>query len=113
MNGIKNRIQLVGHLGAAPAIYTFDNGTNKATLSLATNETYTNRSGEKVEETHWHTVVAFGKMAETMERLLDKGSQVMVEGRLTNRSWETDEGEKRYVTEVIVNEFLLLSKKAA
>ena len=80
---------------------------------MATNETYKNQKGEKVEETQWHNIVAWGKTAELMEQLLAKGKEVMVEGKLTSRSYEDKEGNKRYITEVVAQEFLLLGAKQA
>jgi len=112
MNTLKNKVQLIGNLGNDPEIFTFDNGTKKATLSIATNESYTNKAGEKVDDTQWHNVVFFGKTAEVAEKYLMKGSEVAVEGKLTSRSYETKEGEKRYVTEVVASELLMLGKKA-
>jgi single-strand DNA-binding protein len=113
MNALKNKVQLIGNLGDKPEIFTFDNGNKKAKISIATNERYTNKAGEKVEETTWHNCVAFGKTAEIMESYLEKGSEVAIEGKLSNRSFETKEGEKRYITEVIVNDLLMLGKKKA
>jgi single-strand DNA-binding protein len=111
MNSLKNKVQLIGNLGNAPEVKTLDGGNKLARLSLATNETYKNSKGEKVTETQWHNVIAWGKTAEIVEKYFTKGIEVMVEGKLINRNYTDKEGVKRYVTEVQANELLILSKK--
>ncbi|WP_272150767.1 single-stranded DNA-binding protein [Tenacibaculum aiptasiae] len=111
MNALKNRVQLIGNLGNDPEIINLDNGKKIAKFSLATNETYKNSEGEKVTDTEWHYIVAWNKIAEIIEQYLQKGSEVMIEGKLTSRSFEDKEGVKRYVTEVICNELLMLGGK--
>ncbi|MCD8404398.1 single-stranded DNA-binding protein [Tenacibaculum dicentrarchi] len=111
MNILKNKVQLVGNLGNDPEIITLESGKKLAKFSLATNETYKNSAGEKVTDTQWHNLIAWGKIAELIEKYLKKGKEVMVEGKLTYRSYEPSEGEKRYVTEITVNEFLMLGAK--
>jgi single-strand DNA-binding protein len=111
MNALRNKVQLIGHLGANPEVKKLDGGKTIAKFSMATNESYKNQKGEKVEETQWHNIVAWGKTAELMEQLLAKGKEVMVEGKLTSRSYEDKEGNKRYITEVVAQEFLLLGAK--
>jgi len=111
MNTLKNKVQLIGNLGNAPEVKTLDGGTKLARLSLATNETYKNSKGEKVTETQWHNVIAWGKTAEIVEKYFTKGIEVMVEGKLINRNYTDKEGVKRYITEVQANELLILSKK--
>jgi single-strand DNA-binding protein len=113
MNALRNKVQLIGHLGANPEVKKLDGGKTIAKFSMATNESYKNQKGEKVEETQWHNIVAWGKTAELMEQLLAKGKEVMVEGKLTSRSYEDKEGNKRYITEVVAQEFLLLGAKQA
>ena len=110
MNSLKNKVQLIGNLGNDPEIITMENGTKLAKFSIATNETYKNAQGEKVTDTQWHNVVAWGKTAEIAESYLVKGKEVAIEGKLTSRSYETKEGEKRYITEVRCNELLMLGK---
>ncbi len=110
MNALRNKVQLIGHLGKDPEIVNLDNGSKLAKFSIATNETYKNTEGEKVTDTQWHNVVAWGKTAELVENYLIKGKEIALEGKLVNRSYETKEGEKRYVTEVRCNELLLLGK---
>lgn len=110
MNAMKNRVQLIGNVGNDPEIKTLENGKKLANLNIATNEKYTNDKGEKVEQTEWHRVTAWGKTAEIIEKYVVKGKEVAVEGKLTHRSYDDKNGEKRYVTEVVVSEILLLSK---
>lgn len=110
MNAIRNKVQLIGHLGNDPEIKNFETGKKLATLTLATNEVYKNDKGEKVEETQWHKVVAWNKNAEIIEKYVTKGKEIAVEGKLVHRSYDDKNGEKRYVTEVVVNELLLLGK---
>ncbi len=90
---------------------TFDSGKKMATFSLATNETYLNAKGEKVEDTQWHNIVIWGKKADIAEKYLKKGSEVAVQGKLINRSYESN-GEKKYITEISLNELLMMDKKA-
>ena len=110
MNALRNKVQLIGNLGNDPEIVNLEKGSKLAKFSIATNETYKNAKGEKVTETQWHNVVAWGKTAELVENYLTKGKEVAIEGKLTNRSYETKEGEKRYITEVKCNEILLIGK---
>ncbi|MFD2036748.1 single-stranded DNA-binding protein [Belliella marina] len=111
MSGIKNRVQLIGRLGAKAEINQFDSGKVKANIRLATNEKYRNAKGEKVEETIWHNVVAWDKVASTLEKYTDKGSEIGIVGKLSSRSYEDKEGNKKYITEVIADEVLLLGDK--
>ena len=110
MKMLRNRVQLIGNLGADPEIVNMESGTKLARFSLATNDTYQNSQGEKVTDTQWHNVVAWGKTAEIVEKYLVKGKEVAVEGKLVNRSFENSEGVQRYVTEVRCNELLMLGK---
>ena len=111
MNTLKNKVNLIGRLGAKPVTQSFDSGAKKIRLSVATNERFKNKKGEWEENTQWHTVIAWGKMCDRVERILDKGSEVVIEGRIVNRSYETKEGEKRFSTEIELNEFVLLNGK--
>ena len=111
MKNLKNKVQLIGHLGANPEIKNLEGGKTLARFSIATNDTYKNAKGEKVEDTQWHNVVTWGKTAEIAEKYLKKGSEVAVEGKLTSRTWEDKEGQKKYTTEVVVHEILMLGKK--
>jgi single-strand DNA-binding protein len=111
MNTLRNKVQLIGNLGNNPEIITLDSGKKLAKFSIATNETYKNAQGEKVTETQWHNVVAWNKTAEIVENYLEKGKEVAIEGKLTSRSYDDKEGNKRYITEIIVNELLMLGSK--
>ena len=108
MNTLRNKVQLIGNLGNAPEIITLESGKKLAKFSLATNENYKNAKGEKVTDTQWHNIVAWNKTAEIIEKYLEKGNEVAIEGKLTSRSYETKEGDKRYVTEIVCNELLML-----
>lgn len=110
MNTLRNKVQLIGNLGNNPEIITLEDGKKLARFSIATNESYKNAQGEKVENVCWHNLVAWNKVAEIAEQYLVKGKEIAIEGKLTNRSYETKAGEKRYVTEVIINELLMLGK---
>jgi single-strand DNA-binding protein len=111
MYALKNKVQLIGNLGADPEVKTLDSGTKMARFNMATNEAYRNAKGEKITDTQWHQVVAWGKVAELAEKYLFKGTEVAIEGKLVNRVYSTKEGEKKYITEVQLNEMLLLSDK--
>ncbi|WP_445731489.1 single-stranded DNA-binding protein [Mariniflexile sp.] len=111
MSTLKNKVQLIGNVGNEPEIMNLDSGKKVAKFSIATNEFYKNSNGEKEQNTQWHNVVAWGKIAEIIEEYVGKGKEVAIEGKLTSRSYETKEGEKRYVTEVVANEILLLGIK--
>ncbi len=111
MYALKNKVQLIGNLGNAPEIKTTESGKKLARFSVATNESYRNAKGEKVTETQWHNLVAWGKVAEIAEKFLVKGSEVAIEGKLVNRSYNDKEGNKKYVSEVQVNEVLMLGEK--
>lgn len=113
MNNLRNKVQLIGHLGLAPEIVSFENGNKLAKIRLATNEVYKNAQGEKVTETQWHSLIAWGKQADIFEKYTQKGQEIAVEGKLITRSFETKEGEKRYRTEIQVSELLLLGNKEA
>ncbi|NLP57125.1 single-stranded DNA-binding protein [Lutibacter sp. B1] len=111
MSTLRNKVQLIGNLGNNPEIITLDSGKKLAKFSIATNESYKNAQGEKVTDTQWHNVVAWNKTAEIVEQYLEKGREIAIEGKLTSRSYEDKNGEKRYITEVVVNELLLLGGK--
>lgn len=108
---LRNKVMLIGHTGKDVEVVTFDNGNLKASVTLATNDYYTNAQGEKVEETQWHNLVAFGKIAEIMQKYVSKGKEVAVEGKLTYRTYDGQDGQKRYITEVRVDELVLLGTK--
>jgi single-strand DNA-binding protein len=111
MNTLRNKVSLIGRLGAQPEVVTFDSGRNLARFSLATNESYKNAKGERQENTQWHNITAWGKTADLVAKLLNKGQEVIVEGKIVNNSYETKTGEKRYGTTIEVNDFLLITPK--
>ena len=108
MSSIKNHVQLVGNVGGKPTITNLESGKKVARFSLATNEHYKNAKGEKQTDTNWHTVVAWGKTAEIIEKFVSKGKEIGIVGKLKTRNYTTDDGNERYVTEVEANEILLL-----
>jgi single-strand DNA-binding protein len=111
MNSIRNKVQLIGNLGQDPEIKKFENGRAMARFSLATKESYRDSEGKKVTETQWHNLVAWGPLATTIEKYLNKGSEVAVEGKLTHRTYEDKDGKKRYFTEVVLTDMLMLHGK--
>lgn len=111
MATLRNKVQLIGNLGNNPEVKQLENGSKVANFSIATNETYKNAKGEKVTDTQWHNVVAWNKTAEILEKFTNKGSEIALEGKLTSRSYEDKEGNKKYITEVVADEILLLDKK--
>ena len=113
MYALKNKVQLIGHVGNKPETRTLDGGKKLVRFSVATNETYRNAEGVKITDTQWHNLVAFGKVADIAEKYLDKGSEVALEGKLVNRNYTNKEGIKKYVTEVQVSEVLLLGANAS
>ena len=112
MYALKNKVQLIGNLGNAPEIKNTESGKKLARFSIATNENYRNAKGEKVTETTWHNLVAWGKVADLAEKFLHKGTEVVIEGKLINRNYTDKDGIKKYISEVQVNELLLLNSKA-
>jgi single-strand DNA-binding protein len=112
MNNLRNRVQLIGNLGGNPEVTKLDSGKKVAKLSIATHDIYRNNAGDKVIDTQWHQLVAWGKKAELAEKYLKKGHEVAIEGKLISRSYDDKQGIKRYITEVIVNEILLLTAKS-
>ena len=111
MYSLRNKVQLIGNLGKNPEIKTTDSGKKLVKISIATNEMYTNSKGEKVKETQWHNLVAWGKMADVAEKYLSKGSEIAIEGKLITKDYVDKEGNKKYTTEIQVNELLLLGSK--
>jgi single-strand DNA-binding protein len=111
MNSLKNKVQLIGNLGQNPEIVSFENGNKLAKLVVATNETYRNTKGEKITDTQWHNLIAWGKTAEIIEKYLTKGQEVAIEGKLVNDTYEAKDGSKRYTTKIQINELLMLGGK--
>ncbi len=111
MKNLRNSVQLIGNLGKDPILKEVKGGKKLVRFSLATNEYYKDNNGEKVQKTDWHNVIAWGKTAEFISESLSKGEQMMLNGRLTQNSFEGKDGQTKYLTEVVVHEFLKLSRK--
>ena len=110
MNTLRNKVQLIGNLGNDPEIVNLESGKTLAKFSIATNESYKNAKGEKITDTQWHNIVAWGKTAQIVEKYVAKGKEVAVTGKLTNRAWQDKDGVKRYTTEIVCSELLMLGK---
>jgi len=111
MNKLRNKVQLIGNLGANPEVFSFDGGRKKAIARLATSEVYKDATGKKVTDTQWHNIAAWGNTAELFEKYLVKGSEIAVEGKLTHRSYDDKEGNRKFISEVVVNELLMIDTK--
>ncbi|MCB9168757.1 MAG: single-stranded DNA-binding protein [Flavobacteriales bacterium] len=111
MNTLKNNVQLIGNLGNDPELRETTGGKKMVRMSVATNDSYRNQAGERIDDTQWHTVVAWGRQAERAMELLHKGSKVALQGKLVHRNFEGRDGQKRYVTEVVMNEFQVMTPK--
>ena len=111
MNSLRNQVQLIGHIGQDLDTKSFDSGMRLAKAPLATNEYYRNNKGEKIQETQWHNIVAWGKTAELMKQMVKKGDELAIKGKLVHRKYEDATGQLRYISEVVVNEFIKLSSK--
>jgi single-strand DNA-binding protein len=112
MRGV-NKVILVGNLGADPEVRYASSGAAVVNFRIATSENWTNKEGGKETRTEWHRIVAFGKLAEICAEYLNKGKQVYVEGRLQSRSWEDKEGNKKWTTEIVANNVVMLGGAAA
>ncbi len=111
MSAIRNQVQLIGNLGKKPEIKTFGQDKKVATFSIATSDYYYDNKGERQQQTQWHNVVVWGKQAETVEKYLDKGSEIALNGKITYRQYDDKNGNKRTLTEIVASDFLLLNKK--
>lgn len=111
MNNLRNSVRLIGNIGMSPEVKEIGNNKKLAKFSLATTETYKNEDGEKVSDTQWHNIIAWGNQAKLVEKYLKKGSEVAIEGKLTSRSYNDKEGVKRYITEIVVSEILMIGTK--
>jgi single-strand DNA-binding protein len=111
MSSLRNQVQLIGNLGKDPEVRELDSGRKAANFTLATNETYRTKDGEKKEDTQWHNIVAWGKTADIIEKFVTKGREVILKGKLTSRSYENKDGDKRYITEVVCDEVVLVGGK--
>lgn len=110
---VKNSVRIIGNLGRDPEIKTFGADKKYAKFSVATTDKYTNKQGVKVEDTYWHNVIVWGRLAGVVEKYIHKGTLIALEGKLTNRSYEDQAGNKKYFTEINANDIQILSKKAS
>jgi len=108
MNILRNRVQLIGHLGQDPEIKNLENGKKVVNFTIATNDSFKNNDGQRVEETTWHNIVAWNDLAERAAKYLRKGREVAIDGKLVYRTYEDKKGMTRYVTEIVLNEMLFL-----
>ncbi len=112
MKSLRNSVQLIGNLGMDPEVKQVANGNKMARFSLATSETYTNQKGEKVTETQWHNLIIWGGLAEVAEKYLKKGKQIAVEGRLETNTYDDKEGNRKFFTQIVVNDLMMLGKES-
>ena len=111
MYALRNKVQLIGNLGITPEVKTLEGGKKMARFTIATSETYKNAKGERIKETQWHNVVAWGQVADIAIKYLEKGKEVAVEGKLIHRDYTDKAGVKKYFTEIQATELLLLGHK--
>ena len=104
MSTLRNKVQLIGNLGNQPEVITLESGKKLAKFTMATNESYKNEKGEKITDTQWHNIIAWGNIAQIIEQYVNKGEELAIEGKLTSRSYDDKDGNKRYITEIVVNE---------
>ncbi len=108
-SNVLNKVMLMGHLGQAPMVKHFESGSTMASFTLATNESYTNSVGKRIENTQWHKLVAWGDVAKAIEQDLTKGTKIALTGKISNRQYEAKDGTKKYTTEIVVYEYELIS----
>ena len=111
MKSVRNSVQLIGNLGMDPEVKEVSNGNKMARFSMATSESYRNQKGEKITETQWHNIIIWGKLAEVAEKYLKKGKQIAVEGKLETNSYEDKDGNRKFFTQVKVNDLLMLGQE--
>ena len=110
MSSLRNRVQLIGHVGNDPEVKIFDDGRKVIIFRMATSDSYKNDKGEKVENTQWHNIRAWGKTADISENYVTKGKKIAIQGKLTYREYLSKTGEKRYTAEIVTDEILMLEK---
>ncbi|MFM7765243.1 MAG: single-stranded DNA-binding protein [Sphingomonadales bacterium] len=113
MTNLVNSVRLIGNVGRTPEVKEFGTGRKKASMSLATTEKRRNESGEYISHTEWHNLICWGKQADVVERFVKKGSRLAVEGKLTNREYTGSDGQKRYITEIVVHEISFFDGRKA
>jgi len=112
MSTLRNKVTLLGNAGMQPEVKSFGENKKLAKFSMATTESYKNPKGEWINNSQWHNIIAWGSTATYIERNIQKGSEVMVEGKLINKTYEAPDGTKKYYTEIEVSEVLILNKKS-
>lgn len=112
-SSLNNSVRIIGNIGMNPEVKSFGNDQKLAKFSVATTETYKNANGEKEKTTQWHNVVVWGKLASVVEKYMQKGQMIALEGQLTSRSYTDKSGNKRYITEINANQIQMLAKKAS
>ena len=112
MKSLRNSVQLIGRLGKDPEMVELKSGRKLVKFSLATNESYRNQKGDKIEQTQWHNIVAWENKANFASEYLKKGMEIALEGKLIHREYETDSGEKRYASEISLNDVVMVGNKA-
>ena len=110
MRGL-NKVMLIGHLGKDPEVTNLESGVTVAKFSMATSESYKDKDGQRVDQTEWHNIVVWRKLAEIAEQYLKKGSLIFLEGKIRSRSWDDKDGNKKYMTEIVADNFTMLDKK--
>lgn len=108
MSTLRNKVQLIGNVGNIPEVKTFENEKKFAKFTLATNESYTNSKSDKIQQTTWHNLVAYGSIANVIEKFVEKGKLLAIEGKLTYRDYQDKDGQQRSITEIILDEIVLL-----
>lgn len=111
MNALRNKVQLIGNVGNDPEVKTLEGGKKVAKFSIATNDYYYNENKEKITDTQWHSITAWGKLADIVESYVTKGKEIALDGKLSYSSYNDKDGIKRYVTEIVANEVMLLGSK--
>ena len=112
MKNLRNKVQLIGNLGADPEVREFESGKTVVTMSLATTESYRNKNGDYSKEVQWHKVIAWNNLAKSIGKYLKKGNEVVIDGKLNHRTYEGNDGKQRKITEVVANDFIILKRKA-
>lgn len=112
MKSLRNSVQLIGNLGMDPEVKQVSNGNKMARFSLATSDTYKNQKGEKVTDTQWHNLIIWGALADVAEKYLKKGNQIAVEGRLETNTYDDKDGNRKFFTQIKVNDLVMLDGKA-
>ncbi|RUA27758.1 MAG: single-stranded DNA-binding protein [Bacteroidetes bacterium] len=113
MKNLRNNVRLIGRLGVDPKVTKFENGKQVVSMRIATDESYKNKEGERVENTQWHNLVVWNGLSKVAEKYLKKGMEITVEGRLVHRSYEDKNGKTVFVTEVEVHDLLMMGKKVS